>query len=155
MLAELCNWNDVDIYIIGTQPPCPRCGLLEHLVKHEVSKLAATRQHRCSVQHFAWNSCVGQSLCGEASPYVDIGTAHEVAEALHIEVDWGKVQAVACANDVRQLDQLLRPVENAAKKNKWLMTPVFIMNGRVLSQGSVPQEEFIETSLQKLLEPPS
>lgn len=82
------------------------------------------------------------------------GTAKTVAEVLHEEVDSDAFTSLlksyrsnpespyARYNDCNwsvQMDELLRPFELRAKKAGIIMTPVLIINGEIVHQGSVPE----------------
>jgi len=42
------------------------------------------------------------------------------------------------------MDELLRPLELKAKKAEIIMSPVLIINGEIVHQGSVPEIDLIE-----------
>jgi hypothetical protein len=87
------------------------------------------------------------------------GTAKTVAEILNEQVDSDAFTSLlnsytpdpdspyACYNDCSwsiQMDELLRPLELQAKKAGIMMTPVLIINGEIVHQGSVPEIALID-----------
>jgi hypothetical protein len=147
ILAQMCDWRPIDILVIGTDPPCPRCGLLLEMMDELVQILGL--EDRSRVRHIAWDSPLGQGLCNDGGEFHDIGTAHQVAKDLNIEADWKHIQQHASDNDVPMLDESLRLVEAAAKNNAWLMTPILIVNGKVYWHGSMPNMERVKSQLKR------
>jgi hypothetical protein len=165
-LRIACGWSDVDVLVVGTQPPCPRCAALDALVVTEASKLnlsrtdadlAALETLQISIRHEAWDSELARGLCGSGSPFASVGTAHQVWDGLQGRilgtVDWDAVKEAAVREDVTLLDALLRPIEAAAKADgTWLMTPVLVVNGRVVWHGSMPDPRVIVDALEEAKE---
>jgi predicted DsbA family dithiol-disulfide isomerase len=152
------------ILIIGTIPPCPRCGLLSEIVAKEVQLLGVEAE----VRHIAYTSDEAKEI--SRTQGLEPGTAKEVAKKLGMEINLGEnssdqMTQYARLNEtldpnlkefeklfkkVAILDNLLRPYENMAKETGFLMTPVLIINGEIKHQGSVPSVAMIENWLAKL-----
>mmetsp|Transcript_13902 Transcript_13902/g.35489 ORF Transcript_13902/g.35489 Transcript_13902/m.35489 type:complete len:399 (+) Transcript_13902:62-1258(+) len=150
VLARLCGWAHVDVVVVGTAPPCPRCGQLAAMVIEVASELNLQSEHfKC--HHVAWDTPAAVCLVGEGSGYAHIGTAHQVADTLNLnsDTDWPAVAAAEASNNVAALDCLLSHIEKAAKETAWLMTPVLIVNGRVVWYGSVPERGVVLAALQE------
>lgn len=138
-----------EIWIIGTNPPCPRCGLLTHLIEALVSEKEKNKAAR--VRHLAYTD-------PEASDFSHTqglipGTAKDVARLLDDPIDAVLLNQCYDRRDDPEtlayepynqfgwtyaLDQYLQPYEQAAKGVGILMTPVLIINGQLKHAGSVP-----------------
>jgi small redox-active disulfide protein 2 len=147
-----------EIWIIGTEPPCPRCDYLTRMVKDVVSDL----QLAVSVRHLSYT---GEEARQFAASYgLEPGTAKDVARRLAVDIDWEKVHAVIGGSDNAdrasretsccpatadrwspELDELLRPCEKKSHQAGIMMTPVLVVGGRCVHQGSVPAREQIVT----------
>jgi hypothetical protein len=146
-----------EIWIIGTEPPCPRCDYLTRMVKDVVSDLGLP----VSVRHLNYK---GEEARRFATTYgLEPGTAKDVARKLSIGVDWGKVHAIigdldhadsasckeSCCSTIAsrwspELDELLRPCETKSHDAGIMMTPVLVVGGRCVHQGSVPSRGQVE-----------
>lgn len=147
------------IVIIGTEPPCPRCGLLTKVIEKKVQEMRL----EANVTHYAYTS-------PEAAAYAKLnglspGTAKDVSRIAKIELDSQAIAEVAknfkpdkkseyySYNDCEwsiELDELLRSCEKEAKNIGIMMTPVLIINGSIKHQGSVPGLAQINEWLQDL-----
>ena len=143
----------VDVLIIGTEPPCPRCDLLDVFVAK-----VTPPDVQVNVEHCAFDSPSAQRL-GERLG-CKVGTAKHVARDADIPMDWNAVYGVIDAKkssfrpDARpadtwtpELDELLRPCEEVAEPMGYLMTPVLVINGKVVHHGSVPSQEKVASWL--------
>lgn len=142
----------IDVLVIGTEPPCPRCDLLYLLVE----ELAATSSAEIEVRHCAFDAFEAVSLGYMLGR--KIGTAGDVAEAAGIRMDWYAVHSLidremdALGPDSRpadawtaELDAMLKQCEQAADSVGYYMTPVLVVNGTVKHHGSVPTPEQVRT----------
>jgi hypothetical protein len=140
-----------EILIIGTDPPCPRCDYLNQMVVDIVNDLHLS----VPVRHVGYTSDEAQQIAKEKS--LVPGTAKEVAKRLKIELDWPAIQKMidtpgsmesssgqsqccpsAAARWTPELDDTLRPCEEKALEAGIMMTPVLVINGKPVYQGSVP-----------------
>ena len=133
----------IDILIIGTEPPCPRCDLLYKLIEQE-----AKNRLNIHLRHCSFDSSEANEL-GKKLGY-KIGTAKEIAKAARINIDWNSVYELIDLQKSRidaerpadtwtpELDRMLKPCQNAAKSLGYLMTPILVINGNVKHDGSVP-----------------
>ena len=145
----------IDVIVIGTDPPCPRCDLLDVLVTE-----AAPPDVTVNVQHWPFDSPDAQVFGRQLGNKV--GTAKQVAQDAGISMDWDDVYGIietrksSLAPGFRpgdawtpELDDALRPCQNAAKPTGYLMTPILVVNGKVVHHGSVPSKEQVAAWLSK------
>lgn len=141
------------IIVIGTEPSCPRCQLLKNIIKSKLVEL----EINATYTHIAYTTDESVVLAGKHG--LRPGTAKTVAEILQEDIDAEAFTSLlnnftpdsdslyACYNDCNwsiQMDELLRPLELRAKKAGIMMTPVLIINGEIVHQGSVPPIELID-----------
>ena len=144
-----------EIWIIGTDPPCPRCDILGKLAHDAVHDLGLSAR----VRHFAFSD--DEAVTFAASLGRKAGTAKQVAVAGDIEMDWDAVYALiesppsqdgrspapsGCCGTVGgrwtpELDAALKPCEDRADDLGYFMTPVLVVAGKVVHHGSVPAKE--------------
>lgn len=147
------------IWIVGTHPPCPRCKLLTKVVESKVIEMKISAE----VRHIAYDDTEAVEFA--KSKGLQPGTAKDVAKRLNLEMDMSKLINLLDNNlcDERceylkyndcnwsyELDEFLRPYENAAKEVGIMMTPVLIINGEIKHQGSVPGLNQLEKWLREL-----
>ncbi|AHW61464.1 Thioredoxin domain-containing protein [Draconibacterium orientale] len=137
-----------EILIIGTEPPCPRCGLLTHFIEKKVEELGLDVE----VRHLNY---LGEEAGNFArSQGLKVGTAKDVAVSIKKEIDKtqltglltggvsAKVNEYAAYNKSNwsyELDEFLRPFEEKATAVGIMMIPVIVINGELKHQGSVPE----------------
>ncbi|MDD3306145.1 MAG: thioredoxin family protein [Acetobacterium sp.] len=148
-----------DICIIGTIPPCPRCGLLKKMVE----ELIVEENITANVRHITYTD---QEAIDFSKKY-DLfpGTAKDVARILNQPIDLAELNQVKeDTNHIENipyaayntfgwtyaLDLYLRPYENNAKNAGILMTPILIIDGDLKHSGSVPTIEEIKNWLNQL-----
>lgn len=144
-----------EIWIIGTDPPCPRCDILGNMAHAAVHDLGLSVR----VRHFAFAD--EEAVKFAASLGRKVGTAKHVAAAGGVEMDWEAVYALieeppspdgkppvpsgccgtAGARWTPELDAALKPREIRADKLGFFMTPVLVVAGKVAHHGSVPTKE--------------
>ncbi len=149
------------ILIIGTEPPCPRCGLLKKVVTEKIKELEVAVE----VKHLSYTDDEATEFAKTFG--LETGTAKDVAKRIDLEIDKAKLsellqnkhQDVTCEyhtyNDLNwspDLDEFLSPYETRAKEAGILMTPILVINGEIKHQGSVPKIEEINNWLLKLKE---
>ena len=151
----------LDVWVIGTNPPCPRCALLGQRVEHVMK----TNDIAGICRHFGYDDSQVQQLAKSLG--FQIGTAKDVARLYNVEIDLDSVTqiiarqiyAVArrrqCIPDevsqaerwTPELDIALQPFQEIARSKGFLMTPVLVVDGVVKWHGSVPSEEWIAGQL--------
>ena len=135
------------VWVIGTEPPCPRCDRLVRMVEEVMQS-----RRDISLDHNAYDTPQAGALAERMGKR--IGTAKDVARAAGIRVDWKEVYAeIARAQKAAgpgaqpadswtpKLDALLKPCQEAADGADYLMTPVLVVNGEVRHHGNVPDRE--------------
>jgi len=164
-----------EIWVIGTDPPCPRCDYLTHMLHDLVAQLDLPLR----VRHLAYTDAEAKEFAQSLG--LEPGTAKEVAAKAGIEMDWdgiyhlieqsgkssGDSVAERCcpagpgARWTPQLDEALRACEERAPGVGIMMTPVLILAGRMVHQGSVPSREQVLSWMEEAfkhdagVEPPS
>lgn len=136
--------QSIDIEIIGTEPPCPRCDMLDVLVRR-----AAAPDVKITIHHYAYDSLFSQQLGKKLG--CKVGTAKHVAHAAGIVINWDAVYSLidekrsSLAPDARpaeawtpELDEILRPCQEASESAGYLMTPVLLIDGKIMHHGDVP-----------------
>lgn len=144
------------VQIIGTDPPCPRCGLLFAVVEEIMAEMGLSPKPR----HLVYSGDEALAIAGACG--LVPGTAKAVAQAIgrpipaqsmtevmaHPPQDPShEYHAFASFGWSPALDDLLRPFEEAAPGAGILMTPVLVVDGRVVHRGSVPSRRQIEAWL--------
>lgn len=144
-----------EIWVIGTDPPCPRCDRLAQIA-HEV---ANDLNLQVMIRHLAYTDDEARQFAGSLG--LEPGTAKDVAKKAGIEIDWDRVYRIIdgpgeptsqssnsdccpttpAAKWTPELDLALRPCEEKASSVGVMMTPVLVMAGRIYHQGSVPSKE--------------
>ena len=147
------------IIVIGTNPPCPRCGLLENVMKRKVLELNLDAE----VIHWTYTDEEAKNYAKNLG--LESGTAKDVAKRTGQNIDQNRLAFLMVNNQSAQnleykdynnynwsyeLDEIIRPFENKAKECQLLMTPAIIINGELKHQGSVPRIEKINHWLYEL-----
>ena len=128
--------TNINITIIGVVPPCPRCKRIHDLAIEAVSELGA----QAEIRKIAYNS-------EEAKQYGRVGTAHDIAEWAQMKIEWSKIWDIAAEGWSPELDNLMMPCKERAEIEGWLMTPVLLLDDKVLVMGYVPDKEDIKTAI--------
>ena len=118
----------MEIIIIGTEPPCPRCRETYERVKAVAKEIGSQPSIRKIVY-----------LSEEAQRFGKVGTAHEVADWAGFEIDWDEIRKLASGEWTPKLDHLLMPLKEMAEREGWVMTPVVVIDGEVVHFGNVPE----------------
>lgn len=144
----------IKVKIIGTDPPCPRCAIMGCLV----SETAEDLRVNVSIEHLSYDTeeaaRIGQGI------NMTVGTAKHVASAANIMVNWMAVHRVIENPTITteslqrhegisskwspELDEILRPCEEAAFTAGILMTPILIIGVEIVHTGSVPTREQVK-----------
>jgi hypothetical protein len=140
----------VDVLVVGTEPPCPRCDLLYRLV----SEIAAANP-AVKVRHCAFDSQEAITLGRKVGR--KIGTAKHVAKEAGVVVDWNAVyeaidrRTQSVPPDARPadtwspaLDALLEPCRAVAERVGYFMTPILVIDGCVRHHGNVPPKALLD-----------
>ena len=126
----------MEIIIIGTDPPCPRCRETHERVKAVAKEIAA----QPFIRKIVYSS-------EEAQHFGKVGTAHEVAEWSGAHVDWDRIRKLANGDWTLELDIFLNPLKELAAQSGWIMTPVVVIDGTVVHFGNVPELDEIRSWL--------
>lgn len=146
-----------EILIIGTDPPCPRCGYLSRMAHDLINELGLSVR----VRHIAYTETEARRIA--QSHGLTPGTAKDVAKNADVSVNWETVYSLvegpkdsqkesagcACCETpagawTPELDEALRSCEEAAVAAGVMMTPVLLVSGEVKHQGSVPSKEQVK-----------
>lgn len=152
-----------NIVIVGMVPPCPRCGLLTNIL----TQMVQTRGIAAEIRHIDFGTAEAKAIA--AGFGLVPGTAHDVEHKAGQKIDWQARKPVTEADRQRiaalpaelkqyadqfeivaQLDNMLRPLSDAAKGVGIMMTPVLIINGELKHQGELPELKEIEQWLSAL-----
>ncbi|MBD3317445.1 MAG: hypothetical protein GF344_16775 [Chitinivibrionales bacterium] len=141
----------IEIIIIGTKPPCPRCALMGALVTDYVRRNAVD----ATINHIGFDSSEARSIASTLG--LETGTAKHVAAGLNMNVDWNAVYGLIANPPPRvhpvdttdetarkwspELDESLKCCQDRAREAGILMTPVLVVNGEVRHEGDVPSLE--------------
>ena len=142
--------DGIDVLIIGTNPPCPRCDLLSVRV-HEA---AEALEQPIEIRHAFFDSDEAAAVGRAANRRV--GTPKHVSAETGVPIDWGQVdglvkerrrevgpEARAAQTWTPAMDALIDPCREAADAARFFMTPILVVNGTVKHHGSVPAVEQI------------
>ena len=145
-----------EIWIIGTDPPCPRCHHLNEMVHESAGELGLSVR----IRHLSYTD--EEAVAFASGMGLKPGTAKDVAREGDIPMDWQRVHRLAsvpaggiekehgnvCCPSVApwtpELDEILRPCEERARDLGIMMTPVLVLSGSLRHQGSVPQREQVK-----------
>ena len=138
----------MELLIIGTDPPCPRCDRTEMMAARIIKDCGTD----CTIRMLDLYSEEAGRIA-EAMGRM-IGTTNEISKASGVAVD-RKAFAVAVLKASEGKDDNCRPgelwspafdealdaVSKAAEQVNYYMTPVILVDGELLWHGSVPPEE--------------
>jgi len=122
----------MEILIIGTEPPCVRCGRVFELVREVADEMEG---EGVMVRKISYES-------EEAKHYGKVGTAHDIAEWASVPIDIDKLTKMAGVWS-EELEKELMPYKDKAEALGYLMTPVLAINGRLKVIGVVPSKNEI------------
>jgi hypothetical protein len=125
------------ITVIGVVPPCPRCKHIYDLAVEAAEELKV----EVEMKKLAYD-------VDEAQKYGKVGTAYHIAEWAGMEMDWGKIREIISEDWSQEFDDFLMPCTRKAEENNWLMTPVLIIDDKVVFNGYVPSKEDIKAAIQ-------
>jgi predicted DsbA family dithiol-disulfide isomerase len=146
-----------EVWIIGVDPPCPRCGLTRQRVERISKELSVS----LNIRHMIYSDL--EALAFAKSLGKETGTAADVADKAGISVDWDHIHAVVNNppsqpedfNEIDgiarqwspEMDEAIRPCQERADSVGILMTPILVVDGQVKHQGSVPSIEDLRSWL--------
>jgi hypothetical protein len=153
-----------EIWVIGTDPPCPRCALMIRRIRDILEELGL----QVKLQHLSYDDPIAQQFAGSLGQ--EVGTAKDVARISGLEMDMDTISAIitnqwmdaakriGCSPEnvppenrwSPALDVTLRPFQEEAKRIGFMMTPVLVVSSEVKHQGSVPSVEQIEGVIETL-----
>lgn len=148
-----------EIWVIGTDPPCPRCDYLTRMV----NDIVVNELHLpIKLRHIAYTTSEAKNFA--ASLDLEPGTAKDVARLVETGVNWDIVHSLIdtppnsstpenqcpCCQSIGakwspELDEALRPCQMKAVQAGIMMTPALIIAGELKHQGSVPEREQVKT----------
>ena len=126
------------ITVIGVVPPCPRCQRIYDLTVEAINELGA----QAEIKKIAYDS-------EEAKQFGRVGTAHDIAEWAQMKIEWSKIWDIAAEGWSPELDELMMPCKERADIEGWLMTPILLLDERVLVMGYVPDKEYIKSAIKE------
>ncbi len=137
-----------EIWIIGVDPPCPRCDL----ARQRVERLAKEMGTPVNVKNLIYSD--PEALEFAASIGKETGTAKDIVQKAGVEINWNHVAAIyknppSQPEDIDiidgpakhwspEFDEALRPCQEKAKSVGLLMTPIVVVQGELKHHGSVP-----------------
>jgi hypothetical protein len=146
-----------EVWIIGVDPPCPRCDLTRQRVERVANKSGGTLKIRHMIFSDPDARAFAESLGKET------GTARHVSEKAGVTVAWDHVHAVVANPPSRpedfeeiggiarqwspEMDEAIRPSQEKADSVDILMTPILVVDGVVKHHGSVPSLEQLRSWL--------
>ena len=140
-----------EVWIIGVDPPCPRCDLARQRVERISNELKTPLNIRNMIYSDPEARAFAKSIGKET------GTAKHVASRAAIEIDRDRLQAVVKNPPSRpedfdeidgtarqwspEMDETIRPCQEKADSVGILMTPILIVDEQGKHHGSVPSLE--------------
>jgi Thioredoxin domain len=142
--------DEIDVLVVGTDPPCPRCDLLTLRVHESAEKL----ERPVRVRHCFYFSDEAAAIGRAADRRV--ATPRQMSAESGIPVDWEQVDALvadrrrlvgpearAAQTWTPEVDALIKPCSQAADAAGVYLTPILVVDGTVKHHGSVPTVEQI------------
>ena len=146
-----------EVWIIGVDPPCPRCDL----TRQRVERMAQEMGRSISIRNMVYTDPEAR----EFADYIgkETGTAKDVVKKAGVEIDWNQVSAVyknppSQPEDIDiidgparhwspEFDEALSPCQEKADSVGILMTPIVVVEKEVKHHGSVPSIEQLRSWL--------
>lgn len=146
-----------EVWLIGVNPPCPRCDVIRQRIEY------LTKENERSIS-FKKNAYSDQEACDFAASLGKVtGTAKDVEQKAGIQIDWNRFNEVRVnpsnpPEDAHifegpatqwspELDEVLSLCQEKAETVGVLMTPILIIDGKVMHYGSVPSLENLKAWL--------
>ncbi|MBA3035047.1 MAG: thioredoxin family protein [Desulfobacterium sp.] len=137
-----------EVWIIGVDPPCPRCDL----TRQRVERISKAMCVPLDIRHMIYSDLKAQAFAKSVGK--ETGTAKHVAVKAGINMDWDHVHAVVKNPPSRpedfdkivgiarqwspEMDEAIRPCQEKADSVGILMTPILVVDRHVKHHGSVP-----------------
>lgn len=136
----------MEILIIGVEPPCIRCQTTLNRAK-EVSQQFPEKIDVRKVEIYSEEARKygtvkdgpGIEDAGNVKPDFD-SMKRVLAELDELKADEEKNEGLIDAK-LKELQEVIKPVEDKARELGYLMTPVLVVNEKVKSMGYVPSKE--------------
>ncbi len=139
-----------EVWIIGVDPPCPRCDLARQRVERIRGEMGVPLT--LNIRHLIYTDSDARVFADSIGK--ETGTAKHVAAKAEIDMDWDQIRSIAKEppsqpEDIDQiegiarlwspeLDDALRPCQEKADSVDILMTPILVVDGKVKHHGGVP-----------------
>ena len=150
----------MEIMIIGTNPPCPRCDIMDLWVEEIIAeKKLCEKVH---VAHHEYSDL--EAIAVGVKKGRKVGTAKHVAAAAGLQFDkeiinqWteqrmNEIECYTRPADLwnKEFDRILEKFQEAAEGVLYLMTPILVIDGEVKHSGSVPEKNQIEKWIEESL----
>ena len=146
-----------EVWIIGVDPPCPRCDL----TRQRVERLAKDIGTSVNVKNLIYSDPEARKFASTIGKKT--GTAKDVVKKAGVEIDWNQVSVVyknppSQPEDIDiidgpakhwspEFDEALRPCQEKADSVGILMTPIVVVENEVKHHGSVPSIEQLRSWL--------
>jgi hypothetical protein len=146
-----------EVWIIGVNPPCPRCDL----TRQRIERLAKKMGTSVNVKKLIYTDPDAREFA--ASVGKEMGTAKDVVQRTGVEIDWNHLTTVnnnppSHPEDIDiidgparrwspEFDEVLRPCQKKAESVGLLMTPIVVVDGEVKHNGNVPSIEQLRSWL--------
>jgi len=140
-----------EVWIIGVDPPCPRCDL----TRQRVERISKQSGMTFNIKHMVYSDPEAKVFAESLGKKT--GTAKHVAEKAGISVDWDHVHQIVTNPPHRpedfdeidgiarqwspEMDEAIRPCQEKAESVGIFMTPILVVDGEVKHHGSVPSLE--------------
>ena len=137
-----------EVWIIGVDPPCPRCDL----ARQRVERICGEMGVPLNVRHLIYSDSDAREFANSIGK--ETGTAKHVATKAEIDMDWDHIYSIAKEppsqpEDIDEIDGIarlwspemddaLRPCQEKADSVDILMTPILVVDGEVKHHGGVP-----------------
>lgn len=140
-----------EVWIIGVEPPCPRCDL----TRQRVERISRDLGIPLNIKHLVYSDLKAKAFAMSIGK--ETGTAKHVADKAGINMDWDYVHAVVKNPPSKpedfdeidgiarqwspEMDEAIRPCQEKADFVGILMTPILVVDRQVKHHGSVPSVE--------------
>jgi hypothetical protein len=146
-----------EVWIIGVDPPCPRCDL----TRQRVERMAQEMGRQINIRNMVYSDPEAREFA--ASLGKEAGTAKDIIKKTGVEIDWDYITAVyknppSQPDDIdnidgparhwsSEFDEALSPCQEKADSVGILMTPIVVVEKEVKHHGSVPSIEQLRSWL--------
>lgn len=147
-----------EVWIIGVDPPCPRCDLTRQRVERIAQEMGLSL---LNVRNMVYSDPEAREFAESIGK--ETGTAKHVAHKAGIDMDWNRVYTIAknppsqpedldkidgpARSWSPEMDEALSPCQEKADSVGILMTPIVVVEKEVKHHGSVPSIEQLRSWL--------